>query len=148
SANSTRPMRLPWERLAMKRRMLLFAVAAVGGLLVFALIVLKMTSDPKKAERVRQAYEPFREDSTFEFTVEYVGAQDASAMAFGLVTKGAIHEGYRLRLIRQNGVQMDCVCKAIAGISQRLAQASADGADRNIGIWLDIPPANLKPHDR
>jgi hypothetical protein len=107
-----------------------------------------MTSDPKKAERVRQAYQPVRDDSTFEFTVEYVGAHGGGAMAFGLVTKGTLHEGYRLRLIRQSGEERECVCRAIAGASKRLATASSEGTDKNIGIWLDIPPADLKPHDR
>jgi len=52
-----------------------------------------MTSNPKQAERVQQAYQPVRGDSTFEFTVEYVGIHDGGAMAFGLVTKGTLHEG-------------------------------------------------------
>ncbi len=69
-------------------------------------------------------------------------------MAFGLVTKGTLHEGYRLRLIRQGSEISECLCKAIAGASKRLAQASSEGVDRNIGIWIDIPPGNLKPHDR
>jgi hypothetical protein len=89
-----------------------------------------------------------RGDSTFEFTVEYIGAHDGDAMAFGLVTKGTLYEGYRLRLIRQSGEEKECLCKAIAGASRRLAKASSEGTDRNIGIWLDIPPADLKPHDR
>jgi len=107
-----------------------------------------MASDPKKAARVREAYRPARDDSTFEFTVENVGAHDGGAMAFGLVTKGTLHEGYHLRLIRQGGDERVCMCKAIAGASKRLAQASSQGTDRNIGIWLDIPPADLKPYDR
>src|SRR5262249_40711834 len=107
-----------------------------------------MTADPKKAEEIRKAYQPVRDGSTFEFTVEYVGAHDGGAMAYGLVTKGVLHEGYRLRLIRQNGEEKDCLCKAIGGASKRLSQASSEGVHRNIGIWLDIPPADLKPHDR
>jgi len=69
-------------------------------------------------------------------------------MAFGLVTKGTLHEGYRLRLIPQSGAERECLCRAIAGASKRLSQASSEGPNRNIGIWLDIPAADLKPHDR
>jgi hypothetical protein len=126
----------------------LFGVTAVIGLLVCAWIAFKMTADPKKAEQLRKAYQPVRDDSTFEFTVEYVGAHDGGAMAFGLVTKGMLHEGYRLRLIPQSGAERVCLCRAIAGASKRLTQASSDGVDRNIGIWLDIPAADLKPYDR
>lgn len=107
-----------------------------------------MTADPKKAEQVRKAYQPVRDDSTFEFTVEYVGGHDGGAMAFGLVTKGTLHEGYRLRLVRQSGEEKDCLCRAIAGASKRLSRASSEGVDKNIGIWLDIPPADVNPHDR
>ena len=116
--------------------------------MLFAWLVLKMTSDPKKAEQFRQAYQPVRDDSTFEFTVEHVGVLDDGAMAFGLVTKGTLHEGYRLWLIRQSGGERECLCRAIAGASKRLSQASSEGVDRNIGIWLDISPADVKPHDR
>jgi hypothetical protein len=123
----------------------LFGVAAIVGLVVCAWAVLKMMADPKKAEQVRKAYHPVRDDSTFEFTVERVGALDGGAMAFGLVTKGTLHEGYRMRLIRQSGGEMECVCRAIAGATERLSQASTD---RNIGIWLDLPPADLKSYDR
>jgi hypothetical protein len=126
----------------------LFRVAAIVGLAVCAWVALKMTSDPKKAARVREAYQPVRADSTFEFTVEHVGAHDGGAMAFGLVTKGTLHEGYRLRLIRQSGGERECVCRAIAGPTKRLAQASSQGKDSNIGIWLDIPAADLTPYDR
>ena len=58
------------ERLVKTRRILLFGVAAIVGLLVCAWVVLKMTSDAKKAEGVRQADQPARNDSTSEFTVE------------------------------------------------------------------------------
>jgi len=130
------------------RRIFLFGVAAIVGLAACAWVVLKMTSDPKKVESVRRAYQPVRDDSTFEFTVEYVGSHDGGAMAFGLVTKGTLHEGYHLRLIRQTGGERECVCKAIAGASKRLARASSEGTDRNVGIWLDIPAGDLKRHDR
>ena len=50
-------------------------------------------------------------------------AGDGGAMAFGLVTKGTLHEGYRLHLIRGGNTQRECVCKAIAGTSKRLPQA-------------------------
>jgi hypothetical protein len=130
------------------RRLFLSAVAAFVGLVVCAWIALEMTADPKKSEQVRDAYQPIRDDSTFEFTVEYVGAHDGGAMAFGLVTKGSLHEGYHLRLVRQNGEERDCLCQAIAGASKRLSQASSEGVDKNIGIWLDIPPADVRPRDR
>jgi hypothetical protein len=129
------------------RRILLFGLA-FGGLAVGAWVGLKMTSDPKKAVQVQAAYRPVRDDSTFEFTVEYIGAHEGGAMAFGLVTKGTLHEGYHLRLIRRSGGEKECLCKAIAGASERLAMASSQGPDKNIGIWLDIPSTDLKPHDR
>jgi hypothetical protein len=99
-------------------------------------------------ERIRQAYQPVRSDSTFEFTVEHVGEHDGNAMAFGLVTKGVLHEGYRLHLFRGCSEQRECVCKAIAGSSKRLPKASTEDLYKNVGIWLDVPPRDSKPHDR
>jgi len=130
------------------RRIFLFGIAAIVGFVVCAWVALKLTADPKKADQVRKAYQPVRDDSTFEFTVERVAGHDGGAMAFGLVTKGTLHEGYRLRLVRPSGQERDCVCKAIAGVSKRLSQASSEGVDRNIGVWLDIPPGDVKKYDR
>src|SRR5262245_50991263 len=93
-------------------------------------------------------YKPLRDDSTFEFIVEYVGSHDEGAVAFGLVVKGALHEGYHLRLIRENNPERDCLCKAIAGVSKRLAKASSQEPENNIGIWLDLPAADIQPRDR
>ena len=36
----------------------------------------------------------------------------------------------------------------MSGASKRLARASSEGTDRNVGIWLDIPAGDLKRHDR
>jgi hypothetical protein len=130
------------------RRLFLLSVTLIAGVIVCALGMLKMASHPPKNERVRQAYQPVRADSTFEFTVEYIGACDGGAIAFGLVTKGTLHEGYHLHLIQQDGADRECLCKAIAGASKRLSEASSEGENKNIGIWLDIPPADVKPYDR
>ncbi len=118
------------------------------GTVIYPWVALKMIPDQKKVAQVRKAYEPARDNSTFEFTVEFVGAHDGGAIAFGLVTKGAIHEGYRLRLIQQKGEERDCLCRAIAGVTERMSQASFQGPDKNIGIWLDIPPADVQSRDR
>ncbi len=136
------------SRLVKTRRRLLFGITAIVGVVVCAWFALKMTADINKAEQVGKAYQPVRDGSTFEFTVEYVGAHDDGAMAFGLVTKGTLHEGYRLRLIRQSGEERDCLCRAIAGLSERLSNAGSEGEEKNIGIWLDIPPGDVKPRDR
>jgi hypothetical protein len=37
--------------------------------------------NPERAQRVKEAYLPLRDDSTFEFTIESVGSHDGSAMA-------------------------------------------------------------------
>ncbi len=97
---------------------------------------------------IGQAYQPLRSDSTAEFTVEYVTAREGTAVVFGYLTKGSLREGYTLRLVPQKGTEKNCLCKAIAGTSRRLAQADAESTTRNIGIWLDLPPAEIKPKDR
>lgn len=130
------------------RQIFLFGVAAIVALAFCMWGALKLRSNPQRAERIRRAYRPVRDDSTIEFTIENVGAYDGGAVAFGLVTKGTLHEGYRLQVIQESGEQRACICKAIAGLSKRLAEANSQGEDRNIGIWLDIPPAELKPYDR
>lgn len=104
--------------------------------------------DPERAQRVREAYLPLRDDSTFEFTIESVGSHDGGAMAFGLVTKGTVYEGYRLLLVRKSEAEVECVCRAIAGLSERLTRAGAPDSEKNVGLWLDVPPAELKPYDR
>lgn len=104
--------------------------------------------DPKRMQSIKEAYRPLRDDSTFEFTIESIRTHDGGAMTFGLVTKGTVHEGCRLRLIRQSGAEIECICRAIAGLSNRLVRASVQEGEKNIGLWLDVPPAQLKPYDR
>jgi hypothetical protein len=108
----------------------------------------KAAYDPKRAENSRRADQPVEDDSTVEFIVQHVASHDGGAMAFGLVTKGTLHEGYHLHLIREGGEQKECLCRAIAGATKRLLQASSEGVHRYIGIWLDIPPCDVKVHDR
>jgi len=100
------------------------------------------------SKQIRSAYEQVSVDSTFEFTVENVAIHDGVALVFGRINKGTICEGYTLRRVRDGVEPKNCVCQAIAGLTDRMPKASADGPEKNIGIWLDIPPLDVQPYDR
>ncbi len=107
-----------------------------------------MFPNPERAAKIRAAYQPIRDDSTFEFTVEAILVLEGTALVAGSITKGAIHEGYRLQMIRAEGTVQHCTCLAIAGITERLSDTSLDSGETNIALWLDIPPTDVSRYDR